>query len=169
MLTFDQIKELIELVAKHRMTGMELERSGFRLQIDGYPAPEVTAPAAPHAPAAPVASAPPGPAPPVASPPPGGGGEVSAPADAAAEDPHPGAEIVTSPLVGTFYRRPKPDADPFVEVGDRVKVDQVLCIIEAMKLNNELQSPLDGVIVKIFPKDGQPVEFGEPLFAIDPS
>jgi acetyl-CoA carboxylase biotin carboxyl carrier protein len=71
--------------------------------------------------------------------------------------------------VGTFYRAPAPDSDPYVEVGDRVKKGQVLCIVEAMKLMNEIESDADGTVVKIFPDNAQPVEFGEPLFAIDPA
>ena len=77
-----------------------------------------------------------------------------------------GAHIVNSPIVGTFYRAPSPDADPFVEVGSRVKKGQVLCIIEAMKLMNEIESDVDGVVAQIFPQNAQAVEYGEPLFAI---
>lgn len=75
---------------------------------------------------------------------------------------------VTSPIVGTFYRSPSPEADPFVEVGTRVNKGQVLCIIEAMKLMNEIESDVDGIIVKILVENGQPVEYGEPLFLIEP-
>jgi acetyl-CoA carboxylase biotin carboxyl carrier protein len=75
---------------------------------------------------------------------------------------------VTSPIVGTFYRAPSPDADPFVEVGLKVKKGQVLCIIEAMKLMNEIESEVDGIVVKGLVENGQPVEYGEPLFLIDP-
>lgn len=75
---------------------------------------------------------------------------------------------VTSPIVGTFYRAPTPDASPFVEVGERVKKNQVLCIVEAMKLMNEIESEVDGIIVKILLENGQPVEYGEPLFLIEP-
>jgi acetyl-CoA carboxylase biotin carboxyl carrier protein len=73
---------------------------------------------------------------------------------------------LTSPIVGTFYAAPSPDAQPFVRVGDRVKKGQVLCIVEAMKLMNEIESDVDGTISEILPKNGQPVEYGEPLFAI---
>ncbi len=75
---------------------------------------------------------------------------------------------VTSPIVGTFYRAPSPDSEPFVEVGTKVKKGQVLCIIEAMKLMNEIESEVDGVIVRILVENGQPVEYGEPLFLIEP-
>jgi|Deesub1362B_J571_1020462.scaffolds.fasta_scaffold00061_33 acetyl-CoA carboxylase biotin carboxyl carrier protein len=77
--------------------------------------------------------------------------------------------VVKSPIVGTFYRAPSPDAEPFVEVGSEVKKGQVLCIIEAMKLMNEIESEVDGVVVKIFVDNGQPVEYGEPLFLIEPA
>lgn len=76
---------------------------------------------------------------------------------------------VTSPIVGTFYGLPAPDAAPFVEVGVRVKKGQVLCIIEAMKLMNEIESEVEGIIVKILVENGQPVEYGEPLFLIEPA
>lgn len=75
---------------------------------------------------------------------------------------------VTAPIVGTFYRSPSPDAPPFVEVGTRVKKGQTLCIIEAMKLMNEIESEVDGVVVRILVENGQPVEYGEPLFLIEP-
>lgn len=76
---------------------------------------------------------------------------------------------VTSPIVGTFYRSPSPDAPPFVEVGTKVKKGQVLCIIEAMKLMNEIESEIDGVVVRILVENGQPVEYGEPLFLLEPA
>jgi acetyl-CoA carboxylase biotin carboxyl carrier protein len=75
---------------------------------------------------------------------------------------------VTSPIVGTFYRSPSPDAPAFVDVGLRVKKGQVLCIIEAMKLMNEIESEADGIVVKALVENGQPVEYGEPLFLIEP-
>lgn len=75
---------------------------------------------------------------------------------------------VTSPIVGTFYRAPSPDAEPFVDVGTRVKKGQVLCVIEAMKLMNEIESDVDGVVVRILVENGHPVEYGEPLFLIEP-
>jgi acetyl-CoA carboxylase biotin carboxyl carrier protein len=91
---------------------------------------------------------------------------TSAPQSTGPAGPPPGTHILTSPIVGTFYRSGSPDADPFVEVGSRVKKGQVLCIIEAMKLMNEIESDVDGVVAEIYPQNAQPVEFGEPLFAI---
>jgi acetyl-CoA carboxylase biotin carboxyl carrier protein len=164
VLTFEQIKELIELVAQNRLQGLELERSGFRLKIDGQQA----APIAAAAPAVPAGGA--GPAPAAAPAP----ALATAPAPAAAPaaapaGPPPGTHILNSPIVGTFYRSPSPDSDPFVEVGSRVKKGQVLCIIEAMKLMNEIESDVDGTIAEIYPQNAQAVEFGEPLFAIRPA
>ena len=75
---------------------------------------------------------------------------------------------VTSPIVGTFYRAPSPDASPFAEVGAKVKKNQVICIVEAMKLMNEIETEVDGIVVKILVENGQPVEYGEPLFLIEP-
>jgi acetyl-CoA carboxylase biotin carboxyl carrier protein len=97
---------------------------------------------------------------------------ASAPAAAAAAapvaevDPHAGAHIVKSPIVGTFYAAPSPDAPEFVSVGDTVAVGKVLCIVEAMKLMNEIESDAAGEIVKVFVKPGQPVEYGQALFAV---
>lgn len=167
MLTFEQIKELIELVDERHLQALEVERSGFRLRIDGQtlaasaPAPAPALPANTSAqPAAPPAP-PPAPAP-----------AAPAPVAAAAEEADgvpAGAHVVESPIVGTFYRSPAPDADSFVEVGARVKKGQVLCIIEAMKIMNEIDADADGVVRRIFPKNGQAVEFGEPLFVLDTS
>jgi acetyl-CoA carboxylase biotin carboxyl carrier protein len=75
---------------------------------------------------------------------------------------------VTSPIVGTFYRSPSPDAQSFVDMGQKIKKGQVLCIIEAMKLMNEIESEVDGILVKVLVENGQPVEYGEPLFLIEP-
>jgi acetyl-CoA carboxylase biotin carboxyl carrier protein len=192
LLTFEQMKELVELVARHRLSGLEVERSGFRLKIDGYQAPVLTAPPAqashPSPPPAPASglSGPPGavgepalaalsPVPASAAVPPPGlpvhAGEAAAPLAMA-----PGtlagtagaaqAHILNSPIVGTFYRAPSPDADPFVDIGSRVRRGQVMCIIEAMKLMNEIECDVDGVVAAIYPQNSQAVEFGEPLFAI---
>ncbi len=76
--------------------------------------------------------------------------------------------FVISPIVGTFYRAPKPNAPPFVEVGDEVKVGQTLCIIEAMKLMNEIKSDYNGIVKQILVENGEPVEYGQPLFVIEP-
>ena len=161
---------MIDLVATHRLAGIELERSGFRLKVDGYPWGENAVPVAPseRSAAVPAVVAPPAaaaalptvaveaPSPPAAEAAPAGA------AAAAAGDAH----VVTSPIVGTFYRSPNPDAAPYADVGTRVKKGAVMCIIEAMKLMNEIEADVDGVVVEIYPKNAQAVEFGEPLFAI---
>jgi acetyl-CoA carboxylase biotin carboxyl carrier protein len=160
LLTFDQIKELVELVSQRGLSGLEIERSGFRLRIDGQAAPNAAHPAAGAGAAAPAALAAPAPA--AGAPPALPAALAAAPAAA----PAPAAHVLNSPIVGTFYRAPAPGADPFVQVGSRVERGQVLCIIEAMKLMNEIESDADGVIEQIFPQNAQAVEFGEPLFAI---
>ena len=165
MLTYEQIKELIQLVTENRLHGLEVEKSGFRLKITGVGGGPATggspavASAAPHAGAVTESAAPSAPA-----------REAVAPAAPAPAAPAPtaGLHVVTSPIVGTFYGAPGPDAEPFVRVGDRVRKGQVLCIVEAMKLMNEIESDVDGVIAEVHPKNAQPVEFGEPLFGVRP-
>jgi acetyl-CoA carboxylase biotin carboxyl carrier protein len=184
VLTFEQIKDLIELVARHGLAGVEVERSGFRLKIDGRDvaaaaqrgAPQSPAPAAAHeifAGASPLPAGHPlalqDPTTAAAASPAsaaGGAGTGASAAGGARPAQAEGLHILNSPIVGTFYRAPSPDAPQFVEVGSRVRKGQVLCIIEAMKLMNEIESDVDGVIVEIYPQNAQPVEFGEPLFAI---
>ena len=157
MLTFDQIKELIDLVGRHRLHSIEIERAGMRVRITGEAG-------APHAPGVP--------APPAAAPAVAGGAEPPAAAPQAAASA-PAAEpraaelhVVASPIVGTFYASPSPDAAAFTRVGDRVRRGQVLCIVEAMKLMNEIECDADGIVAEIYPKNAQPVEYGEPLFGI---
>ena len=163
MLTFEQIKELIGLVAQHRLQGIELERSGFRLKIDGQ---QAAAPVyQPSEPAA-VSASPPAPAAAAMTMPAAAAAPAAPAAAAAPAGPPAGSHILTSPIVGTYYSAPAPDAEPFIEVGSRVKKGQVLCIIEAMKLMNEIECDVDGVIAEIYPQNAQAVEFGEPLFAI---
>ena len=89
------------------------------------------------------------------------------PSPAPSEDSAEGDwHIITSPIVGTFYRAPNPETDSFVEVGSRIEKGSVLCIIEAMKLMNEIESDVDGLVVRIYPQNGQPIEYGEKLFAV---
>jgi len=171
LLTFEQIKELIELVAERHLQGLEVERSGFRLKIDGQAAAQpVVYAAAPEAPAEATAAPlpPPLPSRAMAAPPAAAGSAPAAPAAAEKPAHAPGTHILTSPIVGTFYRSPSPDSPPFVEVGSRVKKGQMLCIIEAMKLMNEIECDMAGEIVKRIASTGQPVEYGQPLFAIRP-
>lgn len=175
MLTFEQIKELIEQVADRGLQGLEVERSGFRLKIEGQasvspvPAPAATASATEGSPRGGASAAPASAASGAAAATPQTSGPADSKPEAAPEGPPPGAQMLSSPIVGTFYRRPSSDADPFVEVGSKVKTGQVLCIVEAMKLMNEIESDVDGEVVEVYPENGQPVEFGEPLFAIRPA
>jgi len=159
------LKQILEILRENDITEFELEEEGTRLRIRkggparadavAAPAPVAALAAAPSA-APPAAAAPPAPAPAAAAP--------AAPAEPAAD----GATLVKSPIVGTFYRSPDPNSPPFVNVGDRIRVGQVLCIIEAMKLMNEIEAEVAGEVVKIHHESGQPVQYGEPLFSIRP-
>jgi acetyl-CoA carboxylase biotin carboxyl carrier protein len=170
-MTLDEIKHLIEFIRSQDLTEFELEQDGVKLRIKSG--------AAAHAPvhvmqALPVVAAPLAPVvsgtAPVAADAPGAGSASHAPVTPGAldalEEDGPELAIVKSPIVGTFYRAAEPGAKAFVEVGDRVKKGTVLCIIEAMKLMNEIDSEYDGEIVSIYVENGQPVQYGERLFAI---
>ncbi len=159
---FDDIKQILDLVREHELAEFELERDGLKVRIKkGAPGHLLVQPAAaagvPVIAAAPVS---------VSS------REVAALASgtavAAESDEGESLElaVVKSPIVGTFYLAPEPGAPPFVEVGARVRKGQVLCIIEAMKLMNEIESEYEGEIVKIYVENGQPVQYGERLFAV---
>ncbi|MBD0372326.1 MAG: acetyl-CoA carboxylase biotin carboxyl carrier protein [Pyrinomonadaceae bacterium] len=171
----DELRDLVQLIAEHGFTDFELEREGFRVRLRRELAPQViSAPVQPHAiapqeaaqtPAAAEAST--------------AGSASAAQASASHSQPrHPGAEakaaasadeglhIITSPIVGTFYRSPSPTSEPFVRIGSHVDADSIVCIIEAMKLMNEIQAETTGEVVKIYVENGQPVEYGQPLFGI---
>lgn len=162
----EELRELIALLRENGLAELELEREDFRVRLrrEGL----VAAPQVQYA--APVAANP-APAPPVQLAP----AANPAPAPTAA---HPGADaateasqdqdlhIIPSPIVGTFYRSASPTADPFVKIGSNVEPDSVVCIIEAMKLMNEIQAEATGEVVKIYVENGQPVEYGQPLFGI---
>jgi acetyl-CoA carboxylase biotin carboxyl carrier protein len=157
IINLDQLKKVLDLARDHELSELEIEQEGMRLRIrrDGLVGHVL---AVPPLPAAAPAPAPPGPsavAPPAAASP-----------DAVAADSEIELAVVKSPIVGTFYRSSEPGAPPFVEVGAMVKKGQVLCIIEAMKLMNEIDSEFDGEIVNIYVEAGQPVQYGERLFAI---
>ena len=156
MLTFEQIKELVDLVHERRLGILEIEHAGFRLKIEGGGTVKSEVSAAPPRPEPATVAAEPEAAPAAAP------AAATAAAAAAGEDVH----VLKSPIVGTFYAAPSPDSDRYVRVGSRVKKGQVLCIVEAMKLMNEIESDVDGEVVEIYPRSAQPVEFGEPLFGI---
>jgi acetyl-CoA carboxylase biotin carboxyl carrier protein len=150
----EEIERLIEIVAKSEIDSLELKAGGVEIRIRkerraaGPPAPpaRTSEAAAPRSAAAARSAPPPQPV-----------------------EEEAGLHVVSASMVGTFFRSPSPGAPPFVEAGDTVRKGQVLCIIEAMKLMNELESDATGRIVKVYVEDGQPVEFGESLFAVQPA
>jgi len=157
-----ELKEIIRLVAEKEFAEFELEQPDFKLRI------RRNAPPILHAIESPAARVAPSPTlvEPIPMP--------SAPTVPSIEAAPPVEDekvyhIIRSPIVGTFYRAPNPTASPFVEVGDHVEAGTVLCIIEAMKLMNEITADVAGEVVKIYVENGQPVEYGQPLFAIKPN
>ena len=158
MLKFEEICELVRLVGSTGVARVEVEHGGAPVEVEGRPQPQmVVVPAsgddsaqAPHVMHTAVA------------PTEGTGADSD---ENAAGDQH----LVASPIVGTFYRVPNPEADPFVKVGDEVRVGQVLCIVEAMKLMNEIESDADGIMVKVHVENAEPVDYGQPLFTIRPA
>lgn len=158
MIDLDFIRGLIEAVDDSGIDSLEIARGGTKIRINKTPPP---APVAAAAAAPAVAAAAPAPA--AAAPAPAAGGEAAAPAAPASK-----LVEIKSPMVGTHYRRPAPEAPPYVEVGSRITRGQTLCILEAMKLMNELPSEIAGTVREICVEDGEPVEFGQVLFRVDP-
>ena len=161
-----ELKELVEFLIEKDITEFELERGDVKVRIKrGTPQAAATseriiAVATPHsALQVPVAGAPPVPA---AAP------ESQAPAAAPTAPPQEQLHMVKSPIVGTYYESPSPGSPPFVKPGDTVEVGQVLCIVEAMKLMNEIEADVAGEVVKLLMKNGQPIEYNQELFAIRP-
>jgi acetyl-CoA carboxylase biotin carboxyl carrier protein len=145
----DRLEKILGLMARHGVAELEWEKSGERLRLCtqsgiASAAPQIAAPA----PSAPVAA------------------PTAAPAAKPAAQPSNHKQVV-SPFVGTFYRSPSPTAEPYVREGQSVKRGDVLCIIEAMKLMNEIEVEFSGKIVSVLAENGQPVEFGEPLFVVE--
>ena len=155
----DELRELIGLLTDNGLAELELEREGFRVRLkrEGVlgAAGEVLVPVAASARPLPQA------APAAALTPPHPGAQAET---AASEDQ--GLHIIPSPIVGTFYRSPSPTAEPFVKIGSNVEAETIVCIIEAMKLMNEIQAEISGEVVKIYVENGQPVEYGQPLFGL---
>lgn len=166
-LNLAEIKELIELVSEKQFSEFELERGSFRLRLQKGGAKASAEPAI-HV----VAAPPPIVAvePPPAAPAPVAGAAVpkvaATPAPAAAVPAEEELTLITSPIVGTFYRATSPTAEPFVKIGDTVEIGKTVCIIEAMKLMNEIPAEVRGTVAKIFVENGQPVEYGQPLFGL---
>jgi len=143
----DELQSLAALVNEHGFTDFEFENENIRVKMSKA----ATLVAAPQMMAPPVQAA--------ATP-------AAAPVAEAPVDEDAGLYKITSPIVGTFYRAPGPDKPPFASEGSSVSADTVVCIVEAMKLMNEIQAETSGTIVKIYVQDGQPVEFGQPLFGV---
>jgi acetyl-CoA carboxylase biotin carboxyl carrier protein len=145
-----EIRALLELFREYGLTEVEVERSGERVRVRREPPP-----AAPAVAASPTAS--PAPA-----------SQASPVAEPTRDDRRQHLVTVEAPMVGTFYRSPSPEADPYVREGDVIKEGQVLCIIEAMKLMNEIESKVTGRVIRVLVENAQPVEYGQPLFLIEP-
>jgi acetyl-CoA carboxylase biotin carboxyl carrier protein len=164
-LNLSDLRDLLQLLDEKEISEFELEQEGMKLRIrkGGVGHPPAVPVLAPLMPAV---------APGLAAYPPAGAPAATT-ATAAADEPSPEPAddgiLVKSPIVGTFYRSPDPNSPVFVNVGDRVKTGQVLCIIEAMKLMNEIEAEVEGELVKIHHENGQPVQYGDPLFTIRPS
>jgi acetyl-CoA carboxylase biotin carboxyl carrier protein len=158
----DELKELIELLRENGLAELELERHGFRVRLRREGTVSVTQPETFVSGAASVQVAKPAPASISAAAPPSHPGARAETAASEDQDLH----IIPSPIVGTFYRSPSPSADPFVKIGSNVEPETVVCIIEAMKLMNEIQAETTGQVVKVYVENGQPVEYGQPLFGI---
>ncbi len=163
-MTLDEIKQILDLVREHELAEFELEREDVKLRIrkKGQDAPPAVVVSPGHLPVPVLPAAPAGPAP-VSAPP---SDPPAAPGAAVADAEGVELAVVKAPIVGTFYRAPEPSSPPYVDVGDVVRKNQVLCLIEAMKLMNEIPSEYDGEIVQVFVENGQPVQYGERLFAI---
>ncbi|HTP45026.1 MAG TPA: acetyl-CoA carboxylase biotin carboxyl carrier protein [Candidatus Acidoferrum sp.] len=153
---FVEVERLLAFMEKHGLEEFEYERDGVRVRLKKPSVQLVTSSHVQHAPlhGAGTHSAP--------------SSHAPAPSEAASTQKGEELHVIKSPIVGTFYSAASPGADPFVTIGARVDSGQVLCIIEAMKLMNEIESDVSGEVVKIFAENGQPVEYGEPLFGIRP-
>ncbi len=150
-----KIKKLIELLEESGLAELEISEGEESVRIARFSQGAQAAPKGmPQAPSAPVATV------------------VSTPAAAASALAAPPAgqrdeNLITAPMVGTFYAAPAPGAKPFVEIGQEVRVGQVLCVIEAMKMMNQIESERAGKVIAVFARNGEPVEFGQPLFAVE--
>ena len=157
----DEIKQILEMMREHELAEFELEREHFKLRLRKHGGQWTPAmpplPVATYAPPAPVGA------------PAGTGGAASPAPVLTAADDDVDLAIVKSPIVGTFYRSPEPGARAFVDIGQTIKKGQVLCIIEAMKLMNEINAECDGELVKVYVENGHAVQYGERLFAIKPA
>ena len=153
---FKDIKSIVDLMKKNSISDFEMEKEGFKIKLrrtDGTKTDDVQVQ---HY--LPPASAAPVPMP------------AAAPAAAPAEEPPASNDPeIKSPMIGTFYRAPSPESESYVEIGDHVSADTVVCIVEAMKVMNEIKAEMSGVITEILTENGNPVEFGQPLFRVRPA
>ena len=167
----DKIQRLLEIVAESGLAEVKVEEEGFKLTVRATQRPAATAPAPPvvMAAQAPAAAPAAGTAPPAgtAETPSAAGDGTAAGGGAAEPGSGAGESLVLAPIVGTFYAAPSPDDAPYIAVGDRVEVGQTLCIIEAMKLMNEIQAEEAGTVKQVLVQNADPVEFDQPLFVIE--
>jgi len=156
---FKDLKKILDQMVASELSELEIEDKGFRLSAKrgGGGEPQYLVSPQPMPAALPASS----PAP-AATPPAEAGGTAGGDSD-------DGFDAIVAPVVGTFYRSPSPESDPFVKVGDQVDEDTVVCIVEAMKVMNEIKAERKGVIRKALVDNGDPIEYGQPLFAIDPN
>jgi acetyl-CoA carboxylase biotin carboxyl carrier protein len=164
-MTPKELRQILQALVEHGVSELTLETPDYKLtvrrggEVQMVAVPQVVAPVPAQAPApipAPAPASAPAPA------------EAAPAPEASKADECPGCVEIRAPIVGTFYRAPAPDAPPYVKEGDRVEKGQVLCIIEAMKLMNEIESEVSGIVKKILVENGEPVEYGQPLFLIQP-
>ncbi len=153
-LNMAELQELANLVDEHGFTDFEFENANIRVRLSKNPAPQIVQSFQPSSPVSAPVQATANPAEKKS--------EITAAKTTADEDLH----MITSPIVGTFYRSPAPDKEPYVKEGSNVSPDTIVCIVEAMKLMNEIESEVAGEVVKIYVESGQPVEYGQPLFGI---
>ena len=153
-LNMEELHELANLVDEHGFTDFEFENANIRVRLSKNPAPQIIQAAQNYAPtpastsAAQVKT------------------ETTTETTSAETATDEGLHTITSPIVGTFYRTPAPDKEPYVKEGSNVSPDTIVCIVEAMKLMNEIEAEVSGEVVKVYVENGQPVEYGQPLFGI---
>ncbi len=162
-MTLKELRELLDLIIERGIHEFEMERGNLKIRVKRDPGPLPPAAGTPPEPVVVVTHGIESPETPRTAPRP------AAPAGGGSEEASQEVFIVKSPMVGTFYQAPNPNAPPFVNVGDVVEIGQVLCIVEAMKLMNEIESEVAGEIVRVYIENGQPVEYGQSLYAIKPS
>ena len=155
-LNMDELHELANLVDEHGFTDFEFENANIRVRLSKNPAPQIVQSVQPYASA------------PISAPTSATQTQSTAEPEPTSTESETDADLhkITSPIVGTFYRSPSPDKESYVKEGSNVSPDTIVCIVEAMKLMNEIEAEVAGEVVKIYVENGQPVEYGQPLFGI---